>query len=480
MENYFDRHNKNDIINNIQNMYKKDERPWIIGYSGGKDSSTTVQLIFEALAQLKNEKKKLHKPVYIIFADTLVDNPVIINFISEILDKINKKANKLNLPIYAKKVYPKYKESFWTLLIGRGYPSPRQKFRWCTDRLKIRPTTDFIQKKLSDFNEVIVVLGVRKGESASRDQVLNNSEIKGKKLRRHQSLNNAYIYSPIEELTKDDVWKYLLNSNNNLNNNDFYSPWETSNNTLYQLYRNSDAECPMTVTSTEDTKSCGNSRFGCWTCTVVKNDKSLKGFVESGKEWLIPLLRYRKYIYEIRDNRNKREKKRKNGKVYTVTRNGQELRGLGPFTLKARKEMFKKLLKTQKEITHLNNELDKDCLIKPEEIKFVRKEWIESGDISDSLPQIYKDVYDETLPWDYDNEFLFNDDEISLLTDLCIEENIEPELIKKLISIEENYIGYKYRHNIYNRIFKLLNEDWIHYNKIKHIKNMEVNINEDQ
>ena len=141
-----------------------------------------------------------------------------------------------------------------------------------------------------------MVLGVRKGESASRDQVLKNSKIEGKTLRRHQSLNNAYIFSPIEEFTTSDVWKYLLNSNNELNNNDFYSPWETNNNELYKLYKDSDAECPMTVTSTDDTKSCGNSRFGCWTCTVVKNDKSLRGFIESGEDWLKPLLEYRKYI----------------------------------------------------------------------------------------------------------------------------------------------------------------------------------------
>ena len=473
MNNFFDNKNKSDIIQYIKELYYHDERPWIVGYSGGKDSSTVTQLIFETLKELKSQKRELHKKVNIIFADTLVENPIITDFIDEILDNMQLKAKELNLPINVQKVYPDYKESFWTLLIGRGYPSPRQKFRWCTDRLKIRPTTRFIKKQLSEYNEVIVVLGVRKGESASRDQVLNNSKIDGKILRRHQSLNNAYILSPIENFTENDVWQYLLNSNTELNNNDFYSPYGTNNNTLYQLYRDSDAECPMTLT--KDTKACGNSRFGCWTCTVVKTDKSLKGFIDSGEDWLKPLEIYRQYIYNIRDVREKREKKRRNGKVYTITKDGEEKIGLGPFTLEARKEMLRKLLKTEKEIIKLNKKMNKHCLIKPEELKLIREEWIESGDIEDSLPKIYEEVYQEKLPWSYDEKFLFDQKEISLLTELCEEEGIEPELIKKLISIEENNIGYKYRHNIYNKIYKLLQQDWIHYDEIKNIsENLDV------
>lgn len=465
MKEYFDENNKQNIIKEIQEMYLNDDRPWIIGYSGGKDSSTVTQLSFEALFDLKERGKTPKKSVNIIFADTLVENPIVIDFIEEIMDKIHEKANEYSLPIYAQKVYPKFNDSFWTLLIGKGYPSPRQKFRWCTDRLKIKPTTSFIKDKLSAHNEVIVVLGVRLGESASRDQVLHNSKIDGKTLRRHQSLNNAYIYAPIEHFTENDVWKYLLNSNNQLNNNDFISPFGTNNNKLYQLYRESDAECPMTIN--KNTKACGNSRFGCWTCTVVKKDKSLRGFIESGEEWLVPLLKFRKYIYNIRNDRDKREKKRRNGKVYTINKDGKEVIGLGPFTVEARKEILRKLLKTQKKVVNLNPKLNKYCLIKPDELMLIRKEWINSGDIKDSLPKLYKQVYNEELPWNYDSQFLFDDEEIELLTELCLEENLEPELIKKLISLEESYLGFKYRHNIYNKIYELLNQDWIHYDKIR-------------
>ncbi|MCK8817158.1 DNA phosphorothioation system sulfurtransferase DndC [Natroniella sulfidigena] len=453
--NYFHQHNIEDIYKNIQEIYLRDNSPWIIGYSGGKDSSTTTQLIFRAVHQLKKEGKKLHKPIYIISADTLVENPMIINFITDTLNMIEKKARKLGLPIKTQKVYPKYDETFWSLMIGKGYPSPRQKFRWCTDRLKIKPTTNFIKDKLSKYNEAIVVLGVRKGESASRDQVLNNSQIEGKTLRRHQSLNNAYIYAPIEEFSVSDVWHFLLN------HYDSKSPWDTDNYKLYKLYNDSNAECPMVIS--KDTKACGNSRFGCWTCTVVKEDKSLTGFIKSGQKWLRPLLEFRNWLYNIRSDRSMREKKRSNGIIYTIERDGKSLRGLGPFNLKARREILRKLLEIQKEI---KNKIDYN-LIQKEELKIIRQKWISSGDWEDSLPKIYKEINGEPLSWEIDQNYLFDSKESKLLTELCRKEEIDPELLQKLISIEADYLGYNYRHNIYKKIKKLLKQDWLHYEDIK-------------
>ncbi|GAB6100175.1 DNA phosphorothioation system sulfurtransferase DndC [Halanaerocella petrolearia] len=454
MENYFAEHNIEDIYNHIQNVYLSDDRPWILGYSGGKDSSTVAQLVFNALHDLKNQGTKLHKPVYIISADTLVETPMIIDFITNTLNQIEEKAKELNLPIKAQKVYPKPEETFWSLLIGKGYPNPRQKFRWCTDRLKIKPTTNFIKNKLSEYNEVIVLLGVRKGESASRDQVLKNSKLEGKVLRRHQSLNNAYIFAPIEKFTVKDVWAYLLQHNNGI------SPWETDNNKLYNLYRNSDTECPMVIN--KNTKACGNSRFGCWVCTVVTEDKSLKGFIKSGEKWLKPLLKFRNWLYNIRDDRDKREKKRRNGVVYKVKRDNKEVKGLGAYTLEARKEILEKLLKIQKRVDYK--------LIQGDELKVIRKEWLNSGDLEDSLPEIYEKIYNEPLPWELDRNYLFDKKESNLLSELCQEEGVDPELLKKLLTLEATHLGYDYRHNIYKEMKKLLSQDWIHYDDIENIE----------
>ncbi|SDK99925.1 DNA phosphorothioation system sulfurtransferase DndC [Halanaerobium congolense] len=457
--NFFNGNKVKDILTQIQEQYLEDNRPWIVGYSGGKDSSTVTQLIFLALNDLKEQNIELNKDVYIISADTLVETPMIINFIADTLNDIQEKAEKIELPIKSQLVRPKYKDSFWTLLIGKGYPTPRQKFRWCTDRLKIQPTTDFIKNKLSEHDEAIVVLGVRKGESASRDQVLNNSKIKGQTLRRHQSLNNAYVYSPIEEFDVDDVWHFLLRYNNGI------SPWDSDNNDLYELYRESDSECPMVVD--KNTSPCGESRFGCWVCTVVQEDKSIQGFIQAGEEWLRPLAKFRRDIMEMREDRDKREKKRSNGAIYSIEREGKKLRGLGPFTLEARKEILEELLKVEKKVAdHIDYPL-----IRTEELKLIRKEWINSGDWNDSLPKIYKKIYNKELPWAYDNNFLLDEEEINLITELCQKEDINIEILKRLISLESQYTGQNYRYNIYKKINKILHQDWIHYDEIRDINN---------
>src|SRR5690606_22076997 len=125
----------------------------------------------------------------------------------------------------------------------------------------------------------------------------------------------------------------------------------------------------------QSTPSCGNSRFGCWVCTVVQEDKSLKGFIESGDEWLTPLLRFRNWLSENRDNPNYREKKRMNGAVYLVGDDENKRKGLGPYTLEHRKVILKELLETEKELQHPDH--PKYELITLEELKEIRRIWFE-------------------------------------------------------------------------------------------------------
>lgn len=447
--NFFDLFKEKDIIEIIQRVYLADERPWVLGYSGGKDSTAVVQLVFNAIKELPKEKRR--KLIYILSSDTLVETPLIINYIDESLEQIKDAAEKFELPITTVKVRPVYERSFWVSLIGKGYPTPRQKFRWCTDRLKIEPANKFILDKVSDFGEVVVVLGVRKNESASRSQVMNNLKVEGRILRKHTTLTNAYVFAPIEEFTTDDVWTYLIQSP---------SPWGADNNKLLSLYKDSQAgECPLVID--KDTPSCGNSRFGCWVCTVVREDKALMGFIESGYENLIPLLEYRNWLQEIREDEKFREKKRMNGRVYLVGSGDEQRLGFGPFTLEARKLMLKKLFETQKKVGH--------SLIQDEELKIIRKLWQDFGDWEDSLPKIYQKVYQKKLDWDYDERPFFNEGELRLLDELCLEEGVDPELLRKLINLELEHYGYKHRQGILKNFHKLLSQDWVHINDVEGI-----------
>jgi len=450
-------------IRMIQEVYLSDQRPWVVGYSGGKDSTVVVQLVFEALHKLSPEKR--HKKVFVISSDTLVETPLIISSINQTLMKIQDKALELGLPLETHKVKPPIEKTFWVSLLGKGYPSPRQKFRWCTDRMKIEPANSFILDKVSQFGEVIMVLGVRDSESATRAQVMDSHSISGKVLMKHSTLSNAYVYAPIREFSTDDVWSYLLEYNNG------QTPWGTDNFELHALYKNSSAgECPLIVDKEikESAGSCGNSRFGCWVCTVVKEDKALNGFIETGEEWLRPLAAYRNKLIEYRENRDKREKHRMNGSIYFVGEGEERELGLGPFTLEARKELLKQLLETQRDI---KNPYDPDYkLIQDAELKMIRKLWFEDGDWEDSLPAIYREVFGEDLDWEQDERPLFDQDQITDLELICEEIDVDFDLIKKLINIEKQYVGYKVRRGIIQDFEKIFNQDKLHYGKVEGYK----------
>lgn len=311
-----------DKIQSIKKEIKKvycehSNTPFIIGYSGGKDSTIVLQLFIEVLMDLKKDNVLL-TPIYVISADTLVENPLVIAKTKSSMNRLDNFCKKNGLPVVVEMVYPAANDTFFTNLIGRGYPAPLQSFRWCTDRIKIIPANKFITNKIHENGEVIMVLGTREEESASRKASMQKHAIKGNELSAHGTFEAAWTYAPIAKLTVSELWSYLLKTK---------SPWGDDNNELYKMYSDSSGECPLIVDqSTKNTVTCGNSRFGCWTCTVVSKDKSLTGFIDSGAEYLRPLLEYRNWILEIRDDNNNRNLFDQNGNlkyVKTFPQNGK-------------------------------------------------------------------------------------------------------------------------------------------------------------
>lgn len=298
-----------DILEEMKMVYKNDKRPWVIGYSGGKDSTTVVQLAFLMLQNLSPEER--HKDIYIVSSDTLIENPIILAYLKQNSKLINDGARAQKLPLYTHMVHPNYDNTYWTNIIGKGLPTPTSiRFRWCTERLKIKPSNTFIEEKVKENGEVVVLLGVRKSESIARGIRIKNREIDGYLLTPHGSLANTYVYNPIVDLTTDNVWDILLSNNGD-------TPWSTSNNDLFNLYKGVDGgECPFTVANDKETPSCGNSRFGCWICTVVNEDKSLTGLIQNGEEWLQPLLDFRAWILSIRNKHEYRMQYRRDGNHY--------------------------------------------------------------------------------------------------------------------------------------------------------------------
>ena len=368
----------------IKELYLSDQMPWIVGYSGGKDSTTCVQLIWMALSELRPEKRS--KPVHVISTDTLVENPIVSQWVGESLKKMEQEAIKQKLPFFPHRLVPEVKNRFWVNLIGRGYPSPRPRFRWCTDRLKIATSTSFIQSLSETKGEAILVLGSRKAESAARSRTLAKYS---KSSRSHLSKNSnpklsrVWVLTPIEDWENDDVWEFI---------GTFENPWGVPSSDLLELYRGAtpDRECPVVVDTS--TQSCGDSRFGCFVCTMVAQDKSMQAMIvnDSSKEWMKPILNFRDNFLVPKDTERKnREFKRLGPNTFLLFRD-QLVHG--PYTQEYRARLLYELLKTQKEINiHGHDDFTRNLeLISREELNEIRRLWIEEkGEIEDLLPEIY-------------------------------------------------------------------------------------------
>ena len=150
MNSYFNENTYEELLEEIKYVYKSDCRPWIIGYSGGKDSTTVTLLTYEMLKLLSPEEQT--KNVYIISSDTLIENPLIKTYLSKMNRMIGEAAARDGLPIKTCMVTPEYNNTYWTNIIGKGLPTPRMNgtFRWCTDRLKIKPSADKIKSIMKE------------------------------------------------------------------------------------------------------------------------------------------------------------------------------------------------------------------------------------------------------------------------------------------------------------------------------------------
>lgn len=438
------------LYDEVRELYLADNRPWVVGFSGGKDSTCALQIVWTALSEIPPDKRT--KPVYVISSDTLVETPVIVNYIDGTLARIEHSAIAQGMPFRSHKVTPRIERSFWVNLIGRGYPAPSRRFRWCTERLKIEPANEFILDRVAEFGEVIMILGVRSSESATRAQVMSFHRIKGSCLSRHSTLSNAFVYAPIEAFSTDDVWTYLLQNP---------SPWGNDNRDLVALYRNAQAgECPLVVDKT--TPSCGNSRFGCWVCTVVTKDKAMEAMIDSGSEWMEPLLAYRDLLAATQDPSRKaivRDFRRRTGQISFKTDSDQVIPG--PYTLNFCKELLERLLQTEKQVHQFAPLGEAPQLIHESELHVIRRIWREErGDWQDSVPQIVEKVLDRKINWRADDAPAFSTGDGLLLEQTCNKYEIPTELVKRLLDIERSTQGLKRRHAIHTRIEELMNEEW--------------------
>ncbi len=409
------------IIEEIIDQYlyaDKTKRPWIIGFSGGKDSTVMLQLVWEAITQIKELTGIVKRDIYVVCNDTMVENPVITEYVYRVLDKIEIAARDQGIPVYVVKTIPRLEDSFWVNLIGRGYPAPNNAFRWCTERLKIKPTSRFILEQVNEFGEAVILIGTRTAESVQRAKSMKKHAIKGKRLTKHPSQANTFMYAPIRNLTLDEVW-YIINT--------MPSPWKADNSELFQIYSDASAddyECPTVITDKEH-KSCGQSRFGCWVCTVVKKDKSMSALIENGLTWLRPLLEFRNQLFNERNIIENRMPKRRNG--------ADAINGMGPYTPKYRATVLEKVLSAQKEIQIDRPHVE---LITNQELVAIQTLWYRDLIFNYTVSNIYHNNYNTNINMEKQNKK--QEKELELLKKSCEKNSRDFELIQELLMLQKN------------------------------------------
>lgn len=441
------------LLEEIQELYLADKVPWVVGYSGGKDSTAVLQLVWLALRQLPEDERT--KPVHVISTDTLVENPIVASWVTQSLATMEKAAEERHLPIKPHRLTPEVKDTFWVGLIGKGYPAPRPKFRWCTERLKIRPSNSFIRNVVREHGETILVLGIRKAESQARARAMTRHEKHRvrDRLSPNGNLPNSLVYSPIEDWTNDEVWTFLMQSPN---------AWGHNNKDLLTMYQgaSSDGECPLVVDNT--TPSCGDSRFGCWTCTLVDQDKSMAAMIQNDeeKEWMQPLLELRNKLdvrneEGRRDDKHLRDWRKMNGSIQLF--NEQVVHG--PYTQESRASWLRNLLNAQTWVRQNGPDSVRDIeLITMDELHEIRRIWVfEKHEVEDLLPKIYEEETGDKFPGGpLDEQLALAGDEMELLREVCGSDELHFSTARELLAVERRFRTMTRRAGLFEQLEKTI------------------------
>ena len=344
--------------------------PWVVGLSGGKDSTAVTMKMLETLESLPPPIRK-RKRCYVTCVNTLVEAPPVINHVHSFISELREYVLSRELPVEVVELSPEVEQTFWVNLIGRGYPTPVREFRWCTDRMKIRPQTKFVKENMDIFGDPPVIhflLGTRYDESHARKATMEANSSMGTDIHPHGSMPSAGVIRPIENWSTEDVWDYLLEPEwENGNSNPFFK----INQRLAHLYRDAaSGECPVIHDPTQQT--CAGSRFGCWTCTVVEVDSSLREMIASGRddyatEELLELADFRDKLQRERNEPKFRVQGRNRKGRVLVKRDGSV--GVGPYTMEYRKHLLEELMKLDERVS--------EELISPQEILQIHMIWAE-------------------------------------------------------------------------------------------------------
>lgn len=280
----------------------------LVSFSGGKDSTTILQLILQAL-EGENDKR-----LYIVNADTLMEIPYFQAYVNKTKVMLEQHIKDKGLNAEMITVYPLSKDSFWTSTLGKGYPAAHMGFRWCTGKLKIDPISKLTRKIVGNSKDYMTFVGVRTSESELRARIYTQKDYK------------PNHYAPILDWSSHDVWEFLLTQP---------CPWNPEGHAeLINVYKYSSDEC---VYGEKQGVCVGNARYGCWACPLQSNSQlEMIGFHTGESERYRELRRYKNLMVGAANREDCRSRIRRNGEV-----------GTGPFLVKIREMLHRELKVTE-------------------------------------------------------------------------------------------------------------------------------------
>lgn len=187
-----------------------------VSFSGGKDSTVVSDLVRRALA---------NPSIIHIFGNTTLEFP----FTYEYIERF-RRANRKTPLLRAENT----EQDFFNLCDVFGPPS--RSLRWCCTIFKTGFIGEKIRRTFGDERTILTFYGIRRNESASRNNYERSSE--GRKISKQR------VASPIIDWLDYDVWLYLLTSGIDFNS-------------AYRL---------------------GYTRVGCWCCP---NNSEWSAFLSS-------------------------------------------------------------------------------------------------------------------------------------------------------------------------------------------------------
>ena len=150
--------------------YGADRSTWVVGFSGGKDSTATVTFIDWAIGQGLIQRPK---NLILVYSDTLMELPSLEDSAHRLMAHLQSRGWQIRCSVPALETKPTTVERFFVTMLGRGYPPPHNRFRWCTKRMKTAKIDQIYQSIADEYgSDFLGIDGIRKGESAARDSLI--------------------------------------------------------------------------------------------------------------------------------------------------------------------------------------------------------------------------------------------------------------------------------------------------------------------